>query len=408
MHGHGVDTHLERRTTMQKKTIRAGLVGSGFAANFHYAALKRVHGCNVEVTGVWSPTAARRKAFAKHHGLTAVNSLEQLVDGADVVHVCAPPASHEPIATMALEQDKIAIVEKPFTGYFGDGSPEFNGDTFPRRKGLDEALASVRRMLDAERQGKGRILYAENWVYAPSIQKEREVIEKTGAQIIWMHGEESHSGSHSKTYGIWQHSGGGSLMGKGCHPLTAAIYLKHVEGRTRSGQPIRPSSVSARNHAITRMKGFKNEGHLRANYKDIEDFSALHVVFEDGTLADIFASELVMGGVHNWLDVCANNHRSICNINPNTAMSTYNPVETQFKDIFVVEKIGTKQGWSPISPDEDWFTGYQHEMEAFYRTAAFGDAVESDSRLAADTIATIYAGYLSAEQKGAEVLVPAL
>lgn len=393
---------------MQKKTIRAGLVGSGFAANFHHEALKRVHGCNVEVAGVWSPTASKRDAFAARHGLTALESLDQLLDTADVVHVCAPPASHESIATMALEQDKIAIVEKPFTGYFGDGSAEFNGDTFSRQKGLDEALASVRRMLDAERRSKGRILYAENWVYAPSIQKEREVILKTGAQVIWMHGEESHSGSHSKTYGIWKHSGGGSLMGKGCHPLTAAIYLKHVEGRGRSGKPIRPRTVSSRVHAITRMEGFKDEGHLRASYTDTEDFSALHVVFEDGTLADIFACELVMGGVHNWLEVCANNHRSICNINPNTAMSTYNPVETQFKDIYVVEKIDTKQGWSPISPDEDWFTGYQHEMEAFYRTAAFGDPVESDSQLAADVIATIYAGYLSAEQKGAEVPVPAL
>jgi hypothetical protein len=44
-------------------------------------------------------------------------------------------------------------------------------------------------------------------------------------------------------------------------------------------------------------------------------------------------------------------------------------------------------------------------MEAFYRSAANDTAPESDSTLAADTIATIYAGYLSAERKGAEVAV---
>ena len=27
-------------------------------------------------------------------------------------------------------------------------------------------------------------MYAENWVYAPAIQKERELIEKTGAQTV--------------------------------------------------------------------------------------------------------------------------------------------------------------------------------------------------------------------------------
>jgi hypothetical protein len=30
-------------------------------------------------------------------------------------------------------------------------------------------------------------------------------------------------------------------------------------------------------------------------------------------IADIFASELVMGGVHNWLEIFANNHRTRCN-----------------------------------------------------------------------------------------------
>ncbi|HDR68744.1 MAG TPA: gfo/Idh/MocA family oxidoreductase, partial [Bacteroidaceae bacterium] len=102
------------------------------------------------------------------------------------------------------------------------------------------------------------------------------------------------------------------------------------------------------------------------------------------------------------LEVHANNHRTICNITPNNAMQTYNPVDENFKDIYVVEKTGTKQGWSNISPDEAWFNGYQHEMDAFYRSVATGAPIESNSSLAADVIATIYAGYVSAEQKGAE------
>ena len=65
-------------------------------------------------------------------------------------------------------------------------------------------------------------------------------------------------------------------------------------------------------------------------------------------------------------------------------MQTYNPVEENFQDIYVVEKIGTKQGWACPSPDEDWFTGYPQEIEAFYRTIAYGEPLESDSRLAAD------------------------
>ena len=114
-----------------------------------------------------------------------------------------------------------------------------------------------------------------------------------------------------------------------------------------------------------------------------------------------------MGGVHNWLEVAANNHRTVCNINPNTSMQTYNPVEAQFEDIYVVEKIGTKQGWAPTAPDEDFISGFPQEIEAFYRAVVTGTAPESDSRLAADCISTVYSAYLSAARKGAEVAVKA-
>jgi len=390
---------------MKKAELKAGIIGSGFAARFHLQALLRVHAVQVTVAGAYSRNAEKCRAFAEPNGIKAFSSLEELLDAADVIHLCTPPVTHEPIAIEVLKRNKPIIIEKPLTGYFGDGSPGFSGDRFPRKEGLDHALDSIRRMLDAEASGTGKIMYAENWVYAPAVQKEREVIEKTRAQILRIQAEESHSGSHSADYGKWRLSGGGSLMGKGCHPLSGAIYLKHVEGRVTRGRPIRPAFISCRTHALTRMPGFRNEGHLRDSYSDVEDYAAAHVVFEDGTVADIVASELVHGGVKNFLEVHAHNHRTICHIGPNNAMQVYNPVEENFKDIYVVEKTGTKQGWSNMSPDEGWFNGYQHEMDAFYRSAAYGDPVESNSSLAADTIATIYAGYLSAEELGRQVRI---
>jgi predicted dehydrogenase len=390
-----------------KPKVRAGIVGSGFAANLHYEGIRRVYGTDVDLIGIFSPTAANARRFAEPRGLRAFPTLEAIMGEVDAVHVCASPAAHEAIAVAALARGVHAIVEKPLTGWFGDGSTEFHASRASMSRALDGALASIDRMLDAEAKSKAMILYAENWVYAPAIQKEREIIEKTGAQVLWMHGEEAHSGSHSKAYGFWRLNGGGALIGKGVHPLTAALYLKRVEGRARNGHPIRPAAVSARMHSLTRLEGYADRGFLRTDYHDVEDFSATHVVFEDGTVADIFASEIVMGGIHNWLEVVANNHRAVCNINPNTAMQTYNPAEAQFRDIYVVEKIGTKQGWAPTAPDEDFITGFPQEVEAFYQSVASGARPESDSRLAADCISTVYSAYLSAERLGAEVAVRA-
>jgi predicted dehydrogenase len=388
---------------MERKTVRTGIVGAGFAAGFHYEALMRVHSVDVDVAGVYAIDTDMAEAYGAERGVKVYGSLESLIDDVDVIHVLVPPVAHEEIAVAALERDTFAIVEKPLTGYFGDGSDDFNGRTFPKEKMLEEALATIDRLIAAEAKSQACICYAENWVYAPAIQKEREIIEKTAAQILWIHGEEAHSGSHASTYGFWKFSGGGSLIGKGCHPLTAALYLKRVEGRTRGGQPIKPKSVTGRMHALTNLEAFDDKGHLRSDYTDIEDFSMIHVTFDDGTIATIFASEIIMGGIHNCLEVAANNHRTICNINPNTGMCTYNPVDEQFKDIYVVEKTGTKQGWSNPAPDEDHFTGYPHEMEAFYRTVAFGEPVEGNSGLAGDTISTIYSAYVSDERGGAEV-----
>jgi predicted dehydrogenase len=386
---------------MKEKIVRAGIIGSGFAANFHFEAIKRIYSTKVEIAGAFS--TSRLLDFTVPRRIKNFDTLEELIDASDMLHVCTPPSTHEQLVIAVLKRGKHVIVEKPFTGYFGDGLSEFNGDTFPREKGLKLAMESIDRMLKAEAESEGSILYAENWVYAPAIQKEREIIEKTGAQILWIQAQQSHSGSHSMDYGKWHLSGGGSLMGKGSHPLTASIYLKHVEGRARNGQPIRPKSISARTHAITRMPSFKNEGHLRDSYTDVEDYASVHIVFEDGTIADIVASELLQGGVKNFVEVHANNHRTLCNIAPNDAMMTYNPIEENFNDIYVVEKTGTKQGWSFVSPDEAWFNGYQHEMDAFYRSLVFGEPIESNSKLASDVIATIYTAYLSAEQNGVEI-----
>ena len=388
------------------KSIRVGLVGARFAARFHLQSLRRVYGVPVEIVGVTSKTAEARDAFALENGLRAFASFEELCDAVDVVDLCSPPSSHEPLAVEALERGKHVIVEKPFTGYYGAGIPEFNGSEFSKERMLEEAMASCARIVAAAKGSGKQVCYAENWVYAPAVQKEREMLTKSGGQVLWIIGEESHSGSHSPYYGIWKFSGGGSLVGKACHPLSAALYLKRVEGEARDGQAIRPATVSARTHAITRLKNYRDEGFLRTSYQDVEDFGQLHVTFGDGMVADIFSCELVLGGVHNWLEVICNNHRTRCNLNPIDALETFNAKEELFRDVYVTEKIGTKQGWSRPAPDEDWQHGYPQEFQDFMESIAAGRPPLSGIELARDTIAVLYAGYLSAERGGSEVAVP--
>ena len=386
--------------------LRIGIVGSRFAAHLHLLAYRRVYGVDARLAAVTSPTADRRDTFARESGATAYPSLAAMLPHVDVVDVCSPPATHEPAALEAIDAGRHVLIEKPFTGAFGPKGGDFAGNRAAKEPLLEDALASADRIVGAAKR-RGVVLgYAENWIYAPAIQKEREIIEKTGAQILWMLGGESHSGSHSPVYGIWKHAGGGSLVGKGCHPLTACLYLKQVEGRAQGGRPIRPATVSCRVHEITRLPGFRDRGFLRTDYDDIEDYSQLHVTFDDGTVADVYATELVLGGVHNWLEVYANNHRTTCRLNPVNLLDTYNPEAAQFRDVYLVEKLGTKEGWSHPAADEEWQQGFYGEIQDFLECCTSGRTPQSDGLVAHDTVATLYAGYVSAERKGQEVPVP--
>lgn len=389
--------------------LRIGIAGAGFAAKFHLCNIRRVYGIPLEIAGVTSRSAENREAFAREFSVRAFDSFAALCDASDVVSLCTPPSTHEELALEALQRGRHLIIEKPLTGFFGPPGADparFRGNTYPKEEMLHAAVASCRRIEEAA-QAAGRLIgYAENWIYAPAIQKESELVTKSGAQILWILGNQSHSGSHSPYYGQWRYSGGGSLLGKSCHPLSAALCLKRAESAARRQPPIRPATVSARTHEITRLPAFRDLGFLRTGYQDIEDYGQLHITFTDGAVADIFASELMLGGVSNWIEVICNNHRTHCSLNPIDALSTFVAQEDAFRDIYLVEKLGANQGWSHPAPDEAWQHGYPQEFQDFLECFAQGREPASGLALARDTIATLYAGYLSAERRGAEVEIP--
>lgn len=391
------------------KTLRIGLIGAGFAARYHVECLRRVYGVHVELAAVTSRRAESRKAFGDEHNIKPYDSVQAMLDDVDAIDICSTPDAHEQAIIAAARAGKAIFCEKPLSGYFGPADDEtFRGNQAPKKPMLDAVVARLTRIADAVRDNNAFFAYGENFVYAPSIQKEREIIEKTGAQVLRMTGEESHNGSHSKPYGRWSVTGGGSLVGKGVHPLGGMLYIKRIEGLARNGKPIRPKTVTARVHELTRLPDYRDAGFIRTDYHDIEDFGIMHVVFEDGTIADAITCEIVLGGLYDYLEVFANNHRTRCNISPIDWTNTYNPKAEQFDDIYLVEKLSSREGWSPAAPDENITVGYQPEIQDFVYAAATGQHPQSDLDLALDTTATVYAAYVSNENQGRETDIPML
>ena len=390
-----------------KKTVRVGLIGAGFIAGHHCAGLRRAYGVDAEVVGVTDVAPARARAFARARKIKAFPDLATLLPAVDVVVVCTPPAIHAENILAAAQAGKHILCEKPLVGYAPPPgqAKTFRGDLAPKAPMLKSVLATLRRIRAAVR-AKGLVFaYFENFVHTPQLQKEREIIEKTGAQILRMIGEESHRGNLAAYSSHWKYACGGSLISTGSHPLGAILYLKRIEGLARGGRPIRPASVSARTHALTRIKGYRDKQFLRADYHDVEDYAWAHVVFEDGTVGDVIAGATVLGGINDYVEVFANNHRSRCNINPVGLLQTYNPGDEKFKDLYVNYGVSTHEGWLNVAPDENWMFGYQAEVQDALECIVTGREPAAGLELAVDTMATIYSAYLSAERSGAEVKI---
>ncbi len=377
--------------------VRVGMVGAGFVARLHAEAYRQVHGVEVELSWVTAARPERAAAFATEFGArrTAIDARTIFSDPAvDVVDLCVPNHLHAPLAVEAARAGKHVIVEKPLTGFFGPPAT-------PRAEMRRQALAAVDGVLGACRDAGVRLCYAENWVYAPPIQKARRLLAASGGPILRLVGEESHSGTHAPINKRWETGGGGSLLGKGCHPLGAALYLKADEGRRVRGAPIRPVSVMAEVAQLADTEAFRASAPRYLNTvegADVEDWGSMLIVFDDGTVAQISASDAVLGGIRNQLAVYGAKAVVFCNINPNDAVRAYAPDPAVFAGEYITEKIETKAGWTSPQPDEDWMTGYPQEMQDFVESVALGREPLSSGALARDVIAVIYAAYLSAAE----------
>jgi predicted dehydrogenase len=377
--------------------VRVALVGAGFVARVHAEAYRHLRGVDVELSWVSARRMERARAFAQEFGVRdAADDVRRILDdpAVDVVDLCVPNAVHASLGVEAARAGKHVIIEKPLTGFFGDPST-------PRPEMLRAALATADTLIDACRGADVRLCYAENWVYAPPIQKARRLLAAGGGPILRLVGEESHSGTHAPANKRWLTAGGGSLLGKGCHPLGGILYLKADEGQRLRGRPVRPVSVLAEVAQLADTELFRGSGRHYLNTvegADVEDWGSMLLRFDDGTVAQVSAADVVLGGIRNQLQIYAAKSVIFCNINPNDAVQAYAPDPAVFGAEYITEKIETKAGWTFPQPDEDWMTGYPAELQDFVESVSIGREPLSGGRLARDVLAVIYGAYLSAAE----------
>jgi len=382
------------------KKVRVGMVGSGFIAELHMHAYRRVFGVDAEVRSVVS-RSDHVLNFARRFGIphTHRDWRALLCDPEiDVIDICTPPALHTEMVVACMQAGKHVICEKPFTGYFGrPGDQEPIGRHVPKSLMFERVMEEMERTRAAVRASGKLFLYAEDWLYAPAVAKTAEILKATRDKILFMKAEESHSGSHAAHAAQWAMTGGGALIRQGCHPLSAVLYLKQVEASAR-GERITVSNVTCDIGTLTAALKPEERTYIKANPVDVEDWGVLNLTFSDGTKSTIFAGDTILGGVRNLVETYTTGGSLFANITPHNHMVSYLTDEAKLGSVYITEKVDRKTGWQFICLEEEWTRGYIQEIQDFMECVAFGREPLAGVDLAYEAIRIHYAGYWAAEE----------
>ncbi len=382
------------------KEIGLGTIGAGRATELHMNGLQRYSGVHVRYKTISARRNEQVKAAQERFGFekSTLDYHDILNDpDIDVVDICTPPYVHEEMILEALAAGKHVICEKPLSGYFGlPGDPLPIGDAVSKQRMYERLLESMERVREAVSKSNKKFMYAENFVYAPAIQKAAEIIAKKKTRILFAKGEESLKGSSSAVAGEWDRTGGGTFIRTGAHPLSAILYLKSVEASARQ-EEIRVTSVMGNMARITPGLSPYEHRHIAANPHDVEDFGTALLSFSDGSRGLVIATDTLLGGSLNYVDLYCNDATIKCRLTMNNLMDTYFLDEDRLDDVYLSEMLPSKTGWNSPFLEDEIMRGYVDEMRDFMDAIYYDRDPLSGFDIAYDTTKLIYAAYMSAE-----------
>lgn len=387
--------------------VKIGLIGAGFLAETRVRCYSQLPGQPAEITAVAASNSSNAAAFAKRHGIReSYGDFRELLRnaGVDIVDLCIPNHLHRAAAVAAAEQGIHIVCTKPLTAYVGQDLPDSAADVDISGRDpalmLEYATEDASAMVEAAERAGVQLMYGENWIFAPPVQRAEGLIRRSRGAILEMRGGECHNGSHSPYSKRWRYTGGGALLRLGAHPIGAMVYLKNQEAAARGGAGVRPVSVTAEVAELSEIASQQGADcrEIAQGWQDVETWATALIAFSDGSRGVALGSDNVLGGMQSWLEIFLSNSRIQCNISPHDLVSLYAPSQSVFEDTYLNEKASTSAGWNAAIPDEDWSSGHIAMCGHFVDSVRAGEATSCDGRLGLEVTRIIYAAYQSARE----------
>ena len=382
-----------------KERVTVGVVGAGRACELHAYGYHRSN-IPVRLKTVMARRQSQLDEAVRRFGFEqTTTSFEELLEDKeiDVIDICTPPYLHKTEIMKALSAGKHVICEKPLTGYFGvEGDPEPIGDKVSKKYMYECLLRDLDELREAVKSSGKRFMYAENFVYAPAVIKAGEIVRAKKSRILYMKGEESLKGSSSAVAGEWSKTGGGIFMRNGVHPLGAILYLKEQESIAQ-GKNVTVKSVFGDMGYATRNLSAHEHRHIAANPHDVEDAGTAVITFTDGSKAVIMATDNLLGGSKNYVELYCNDAAINCKLTMNDAMETYMVDSEGMDNVYLSEMLPIVTGWNKPFVADEMLRGYCNEIVDFMGAVLEDREAEGCFDLAAQVMKVTYAAYYSDE-----------
>ncbi|MFA6729956.1 MAG: Gfo/Idh/MocA family oxidoreductase [Eubacteriales bacterium] len=378
-----------------KNTATIGMLGAGRATELHMGAYDKVYGITVRRKWIFARREEQLLAAQKRYGFEniTINYDDILKDPeVDVIDICTPPYLHKEQIIRALNAGKHVICEKPLIGYFGRPEDKKPIGNVSKKKMYEACLEDLEEIEQALKRSGKQFMYAENFVYAPAIFKAAEIIKAKKSKILFAKGEESLKGSSSPVAGEWEKTGGGTFIRTGTHPLSAILWLKQQEAEAR-GEEIKVVNVIADMARVTSTLTEYEHRHIAARPYDVEDTGVAILEFSDRSRAVVIATDTLLGGSKNYVELYCNDAVIHCTLTLNNLMSTYLLDEDGMENVPLSEMLPSKLGWNNPFIEDETIRGYINEIQDFMEVVTNNRQPRSGFELAAETVKVIYAAY---------------
>lgn len=303
--------------------VRVGIVGSKFAADFHcdsYARNDKAEVVAVAAIDNLEEISSKWNIPATYEDYNEMLKKEDL----DLISICVPNFLHHQVALAAAKAGTHVLCEKP----------------------LATNVQDAEEIIQACAAAKVKLIYAEDWVFAPALQRAIKVIEDGGiGDVLYVKAKETHNGTHSPFAKNAQTCGGGCLIHLAIHPIGWILHLLSQSGQNKVVEVVGTMNAGSTDNFVHK----DNTG---------EDWALGVMKFANGQRALVEGNYITVGGMDDKVEIYGSEGVIKIDLTFGTCVDVYSRPGYSYS----IEKSDNTLGWTKPAVDEFYNLGYVHEL----------------------------------------------